>query len=114
LPRVVIEDFDRSCNFTILGSDRTSTHLDRNSVATLVVKVNVRPTRTPILHSTAERAVSLTEKAPAFVNMHEEIVGAALSHNFFGTVSGKFCCRLVPIRNPAFAIGEVDAVKKVV
>jgi hypothetical protein len=114
LPRVVIEDFDGSSNFTILGSDRTSTHFHRNSVATLVVKVNLRPTRSPILHSTAERAVSLTEETPTFINMHKKVVRAALSHYFFGNVSSKFFRRLVPVGNPTVAIGEVDAVKKFV
>jgi hypothetical protein len=79
-----------------------------------MVKVNLRPTRAPILHGMAERTIALTENAPTFINMHKKVVRAALSHNFFGTVSSKFFRRFVPVRNPTFSISEVDTVEKVV
>jgi hypothetical protein len=61
LTGVVIEDLDRTDNFTLSAANRTDTNLHGNPVATSMVKVNFRPARTPLRQGTAERAVSLTK-----------------------------------------------------
>jgi hypothetical protein len=79
-----------------------------------MVKVNVCPMRTPIRYDTAERTLSRAEQAPGVVDVHQDVVGTACSYNFFGAVSGKLFRCLVPVRNPALQISEVNSVKKVV
>jgi hypothetical protein len=79
-----------------------------------MVKINLRPMRTTIRYGTAERAISPTEQAPGVVDVHQDVVGTALPQHFFGAVSGKVFRCLVPVRNPALQISEVDSVEKVV
>jgi len=114
LPRVVIEDLDRTDNFTVFGADRKDTNFHGNPVATLVVKVNFRPMRMPIRYGKADRAVSPTEQAPGVVDMHQEVVSAVFPYNFLDAVSGKVFRCVVPVRNPAFPISEVDTIEKVI
>jgi len=114
LPGVVIEDLDHTDNFTVSARNWADTNLHGNPVATFMVKIDFRPMRAPIRDDTAERALSLTEQAPGVVDVHQDVVATAFPYNFFGAVAGKLFRCLVPVRNPAFQISEVDSVKKVV
>jgi hypothetical protein len=114
LPRVVIEDLDRTDDFTLSAPNRTDADLHGNPVATSMVKVNVCPMRTPIHDGTAERAFFLTEQAPGVIDVHQNVVGTACPYNIFSPVSGKVFRRLVPVRNPTVPISKVDTVKKAV
>jgi hypothetical protein len=114
LPGVVIEDLDRTDNFTVSARNWADTNLHGDPVATFMVKINVRPMRTTIRYGSAERALSRTEQVPGVVDVHQDVVGTVFPHNFFGAVSGKVFRCLVPVRNPTLQISEVDAVKKVV
>jgi hypothetical protein len=64
LPGVVIEDLDRTDNFPVSARNWAYTNLHGDHVATLMVKINLRPTRTSIRYGTLERALSRTEQAP--------------------------------------------------
>jgi hypothetical protein len=114
LPGVVIEDLDRTDNFTVSARNWADANLHGDPVATFMVKINLRPMRTTIRYGTAERAISPTEQAPGVVDVHQDVVGTALPQHFFGAVSGKVFRCLVPVRNPALQISEVDSVEKVV
>jgi hypothetical protein len=114
LPRVVIEDLDRTDNFTVSAQNWADTNLHGDPVATFMVKINLLPTRTTIRYDTAERALSRTEQVPGVVDVHQDVVGTACPYNFFGAVSGKVFRCSVPVRNPTLQISEVDTVEKVV
>jgi hypothetical protein len=70
LAGIVTENLDRSHNLAVPTPNGTDTHLHRNPMPTLMVKVNVRPMRQAILQGAAERAVSLAKQAPGVVDVH--------------------------------------------
>jgi hypothetical protein len=113
-PGVVIEDLDRTDDFTVSAQNWADTNLHGDPVAAFMVKIDFRPMRVTIRYDTAERTLSLTEQAPGIVDVHQDVVGTACPYNFFGAVSGKLFRCLVPVRNPTLQISEVDTVKKVV
>jgi hypothetical protein len=79
-----------------------------------MAEVNVRSAQTAVLDGTPQRAVSLTKQAPDVFAVRQEVVGAAFAHNFVGPVSDKEFRCIVPVRNSAFPISDVNTVRKAV
>jgi len=73
-----MEEFNRTDDFSVSAPNRTDHNLNGNFAAASMVKVNIHPTRTPILYGSAERALSLTLEASGAIELRKKIVATAL------------------------------------
>ena len=111
MPRTdVRKQLDPANDLSLFVSQGRDPHGDGYPMSRPMPQEHLRFTVLAVLNRRRHRATALAEFAPLAIDVHEEVVPAPTPHDFLGAEAGDPLRRLVPVRDPAIPVDDVQAV----
>src|SRR5512143_81235 len=112
--RVVGKDLDSACDRAVVVADRGHSNGDGDTMPVFVMKKDFRAPLRAVCHGICDRTSCRAQDIPPLVDMHEDIVRAALP-DYFGTrISRDPFSAPIPVGDPPVPVHEVHAIVQVV